>query len=447
MKGGVKMKSKKLSYNKILVLFSIIVVSVLMTGCNGAAPPIVNIFSANPSTINQGESSTLTWAVSDADTVTITPGVGTVDLSGIISVSPVVTTVYTLTATNSAGSVTATATVNVGQALPVHNLTKNTYYNTIQVALNDADNNNNIEVADGTYDETIDFPSGKKITLQSVNGPSSTTIRGDLNLYTVNLGSSLPGTTIEGFTITHDVGIIGGGIWNDVGSLTIYNCAISNNDGGGIYNSGTLTITGASTVSGNTADVRGGGINNWGGTLTITGESTVSGNTAGEGGGIYNSGTLTITGASTVSGNSADYFGGGIENYGTLTITGESTISGNSAGQGGGIDNLGTLTIKGESTISGNTADWYGGGIFTIYTTITASTISGNSAGQGGGIYIYLSSFIPTIGGSSSAEKNTICGNYKIGLTPSLDQQIRDSSGDLYYTYKNNNYIYTNCEF
>ena len=112
MKGGVKMKSKK-SYNKILVLFSIIVVSVLMTGCNGGAPPLINIFSASPSTINQGESSTLTWSVSDADTVTITPGVGTVDSSGSIPVSPEVTTTYTLIATNSAGSVTATATVMV----------------------------------------------------------------------------------------------------------------------------------------------------------------------------------------------------------------------------------------------------------------------------------------------------------------------------------------------
>jgi hypothetical protein len=107
------MKSKKLSYNKILVLFSIIVVSVLMTGCNGGAPPLINIFSASPSTINQGESSTLTWSVSDADTVTITPGVGTVDSSDSIPVSPEVTTTYTLIATNSAGSVTATATVMV----------------------------------------------------------------------------------------------------------------------------------------------------------------------------------------------------------------------------------------------------------------------------------------------------------------------------------------------
>jgi len=107
------MKSKKLAYNKIMVLFCIIVVLVLMTGCNGGAPPIVNIFSASPSTINQGESSTLTWSVSNADTVTITPYVGTVALSGSTSVSPVVTTNYILTATNSVGSVTASATVGV----------------------------------------------------------------------------------------------------------------------------------------------------------------------------------------------------------------------------------------------------------------------------------------------------------------------------------------------
>ena len=374
MKGGVKMKSKKLSCNKILVLFSIIVVSVLMTGCNGGAPPIVNIFSADPPTINQGESSTLTWSVSEADTVTITPDVGTVALSDSTSVSPAVTTVYILTATNSAGSVTATVTVNVGQALPpVHNLTKNTYYNTIQAALDDADSGNTIEVADGTYDETIDFPSGKKVILQSVNGPSSTTIRGDHNSSTVILGNSLPGTTIEGFTITHAVGLIGGGIFNDVGNLTIYNCIIS--------------------------------------------------------------------------GNTAVFDGGGIENFGTLTITGASTISGNTVYWGGGINNSGTLTITGESTVSGNTAD-LGGGIYiySLYTTITASIISDNSAdSNGGGIYIYSGS--PTIGGSSSAEKNTICGNYKSGNSPSLDQQIRDVPGDLYDTYRDTNYIYANCPF
>jgi hypothetical protein len=121
MKGGVKMKSKKLSYNKILVLFSIVVVLVLMTGCNGQ--PIVSIFSADPSTINQGESSTLTWSVSDADTVTITPDVGTVASSASTSVSPAVTTNYILTATNSAGSVNATVTVTVEEGFAVTSVT------------------------------------------------------------------------------------------------------------------------------------------------------------------------------------------------------------------------------------------------------------------------------------------------------------------------------------
>jgi len=111
-KGGVKMKSKKLSYNKILVLFCIVAVLVLMTGCDGAQP-IVNVFSAVPSTINQGESSTLSWDVSNATTVTIAPEVGTVALIGSVSVSPEVTTDYTLIATNSGGSITATVTVTV----------------------------------------------------------------------------------------------------------------------------------------------------------------------------------------------------------------------------------------------------------------------------------------------------------------------------------------------
>jgi hypothetical protein len=114
------MKSKKLSYNKILVLFCIIVVLVSMTGCGDPGEPgepIVGIFYVDPSTINQGESSTLTWNVNDADTITIT-SIGTVTPSGSTPVSPVVTTVYILTATNSAGSVTASATVTVIPFIP-----------------------------------------------------------------------------------------------------------------------------------------------------------------------------------------------------------------------------------------------------------------------------------------------------------------------------------------
>ena len=78
--------------------------------------------------------------------------------------------------------------------------------------------------------------------------------------------------------------------------------------------------------------------------------------------------------------------------------------------------------------------------------TITGSTISNNTAGRdGGGIYLDSSGTI-TIGGDIADDKNTVCGNYKIGEAPSLDQQVRDASGSLYKTYKDTNYILAYCE-
>ena len=74
--------------------------------------PVIASFVANPTTINAGQSSTLTWATQNATTVTIT-SLGNVPVSGNQSVTPATTTAYTLTATNATGSVTAQATVTV----------------------------------------------------------------------------------------------------------------------------------------------------------------------------------------------------------------------------------------------------------------------------------------------------------------------------------------------
>jgi hypothetical protein len=81
------------------------------------AVPAVRIlnFAANPAAISAGESSTLIWQVQNADTVTITPDLGTVASSGSKAVSPAATTTYTLTATNSKGALTQTVTVTVNQ--------------------------------------------------------------------------------------------------------------------------------------------------------------------------------------------------------------------------------------------------------------------------------------------------------------------------------------------
>ena len=79
-----------------------------------AAKPTISAFTANPTAISSGSSSTLSWTTSGATSIAITPGSFTSTLaSGSTSVSPTATTTYTLTATNASGSTTATATVTV----------------------------------------------------------------------------------------------------------------------------------------------------------------------------------------------------------------------------------------------------------------------------------------------------------------------------------------------
>jgi len=113
MKGMIK------DYKCIFKIFLIFLLFSLLSAC-GAVPtgPVITSFTADPTTIEEGGSSTLSW-VTNATTVSINHGVGTVTApSGSISVSPAETTTYALTATNSAGSVTANVIVTVSTALP-----------------------------------------------------------------------------------------------------------------------------------------------------------------------------------------------------------------------------------------------------------------------------------------------------------------------------------------
>jgi hypothetical protein len=85
----------------------------------GAQPPTISSFTASPSSISSGASSTLAWAASGATSLSINQGVGTVTGLTSTPVSPTSSTVFTLTASNSAGSVTRSLTVTVaGTALP-----------------------------------------------------------------------------------------------------------------------------------------------------------------------------------------------------------------------------------------------------------------------------------------------------------------------------------------
>lgn len=85
-------------------------------GVTEPAPAPTVSLSAAPTSITAGNSATLSWTSSNADSVSIDNGIGTVDPSGSLSVTPSATTTYTITAAGPGGTATNTATVEV---LPV----------------------------------------------------------------------------------------------------------------------------------------------------------------------------------------------------------------------------------------------------------------------------------------------------------------------------------------
>ncbi len=84
--------------------------------------PTINSFVASPAIIASGGISTLSWNVSDATKVSISPGIGTVSSSGSKAIAPVNTTNYTITAYNSTGQVSYNISVVV-MSLPLSEYT------------------------------------------------------------------------------------------------------------------------------------------------------------------------------------------------------------------------------------------------------------------------------------------------------------------------------------
>jgi hypothetical protein len=78
-----------------------------------ALPPIITRFEAGQPSITAGQSSTLRWDTFNATSVTIDNGLGAQGVGGSVTITPMVTTTYTLTATVNGGTVTAKTTVTV----------------------------------------------------------------------------------------------------------------------------------------------------------------------------------------------------------------------------------------------------------------------------------------------------------------------------------------------
>src|SRR6476646_4014653 len=265
------------------------------------------------------------------------------------------------------------------------------------------------------------------------------------------------------------------GIWNEHGTLTVSNCAVSGNSEVGLGNDGMLTVSNC-VVSGNS----GGGIfSRYGpGVLTVIycevsensygiyidhGEASVSNCIVSDNiafGGISidnrNGPAVPVERGNARDGRRAyanhpagfpmltvancvisDNSGSGVDNRSALVTIINTTISGNSAGEGGGIYTdggklPGNLMVI-NSTISGNFALSGGGGIASGFSglTIVNSTISGNTVGDpddgyGGGIVASGGGIVPptltitnsTVSGNSAATCGGVCGGtVEIGNT------------------------------
>ena len=279
-------------------------------------------------------------------------------------------------------------------------------------------------------------------------------------------GSAFAGNNNGGYTVSGDGD--GGAIYS-TDQLTVSGCTFTENsdyaNGGAIYCSASLTLTGENTFTDNTASKNGGAIYG-SGSVTISGTNTFEGsNAAQNGGAIYCTNVLSVSGSSfsdnssdtSTSGdggaiystdsanvanssftNSQSYqYGGAIYNSGVLSIA-DSTFTGNGGvnnggaiynssgsslvitdssfvdnsndtllnnGGGGAIYNAGILSVS-NSTFNGNDLANYGGAIFSNNAlTVDDSTFFNNSVTVNGGAIYSASS------GTISISNSTISGN------------------------------------
>jgi subtilisin family serine protease len=241
----------------------------------------------------------------------------------------------------------------VNTSIPYDPNDPNTFWTTIQAAIDDANEGDELIADKGMYAENIDF-LGKTITLRSgnvynYNDPNinrdSTLIFGnnDGSVVTFRSGENSD-TVLKGFTITGGFAQYGGGIECDGASPTITNCNINNNTavyyGGGIdcfYASPVITnciITENQTLS----DLGiGGGINCEQASPTIQHCFITNNDANNVGGGIacYYSSPLIFN--CFIINNSATYQSGGIDCETSSPAITNCTIIDNNSIEGGGI--------------------------------------------------------------------------------------------------------------
>jgi len=170
--------------------------------------PAISTFSASPASINLGSTATLSWSVSGnpAPSLWIDQGLGAVTGSSI-TVSPTATTTYTLTASNSVGSVSASAMVTVvvpdttAPSVPTNLVA--TVVSTSQINLSWSVSTDNVGVAGYQVFRNGVLAGTTSGTLLSDTGLSAaTTYAYTVAAYDAAGNASTPSTTVSATTLT-----------------------------------------------------------------------------------------------------------------------------------------------------------------------------------------------------------------------------------------------------
>ncbi len=239
---------------------------------------------------------------------------------------------------------------------------------------------------------------------------------------------------IDSNLANNTAGDSGGAIFSEsVGSLDLFSSNVTANAaaaGGGVYNKGALLLI-QSELANNTATSGGAGLNNLTAAVGRIIDSTFASNTAtgSDGGGIHNSGTLTV-GGSTINGNQS-VNGGGIFNSSTLTMN-NVTVSGNSASTGGGFYGAVSTATLTNVTIAFNNGSTAGGvrnvsgATFLARNVLVGNNQASSSPDFAGTFQSQGYNLVQDTNGMGLLGSTT--GNI-FGLDPHLDPELRKNGG------------------
>ncbi|HFD40704.1 MAG TPA: DUF11 domain-containing protein, partial [Anaerolineae bacterium] len=299
---------------------------------------------------------------------------------------------------------------------------------TVQYAVDQANDGDEIRVAEGVYTGVQDrpvptgypSPPASGLIAQVVYISKTVTVRGGyttadwntsdpeanpttLDAEGLGRGMVIAGeinSTVEGLRFTGgDAAGLGGSQWGDGGggmyiigaTAIISNSRVFSNTaehGGGLYLYYSEATLSGNTVCSNTAGDEGGGLAVKSGTATLSGNTVCSNTAEYKGGGMYLAGNTTVFN-NTIVGNTSHEDGGGLHSYVSSITVISNTVSGNTAAdEGGGMFLMGASQVL-SNTITDNTAGGWGGGLSLNQATVRGNTISYNTAGwAGGGLYI-----------------------------------------------------------